>query len=63
MQTAEEKLRQRLLGLVDKASQDHDTQRIVAAVLEGTFFNLMQVNLKGIYCYPRTDDSFVLNVL
>lgn len=39
----DEKARQRLLGLADKACQDHDTQRMVAAALEGTFFNLIQV--------------------
>ncbi|CAM9105839.1 unnamed protein product, partial [Scytosiphon promiscuus] len=47
VQTAQEKSRKRLLGLVDKASQDRDTQRIVAAVLEGTFFNLMQEAYDG----------------
>lgn len=43
VRATEEKTRQRLLGLADKACQDHDVQRIVAAALEGTFFNLIQV--------------------
>lgn len=43
VRATEERTKQRLLGLADEACQDHDTQRIVAAALEGTFFNLIQV--------------------
>eukprot|EP00752_Nemacystus_decipiens_P004480 g4092.t1 len=47
VRATEERTRQRLLQLADKACQDHDTQRIVAAALEGTFFNLIQDAFHG----------------
>lgn len=44
---AEEAAENRLLSLADKACQDPDTQRTVAAALEGTFYNLMQVRVSA----------------
>ena len=44
----EQRLQQRLAS---KACENHETQRMVAAALEGTFFNVMQVRQTVL---PRT---------
>lgn len=61
MQAAEEKARVRLLELADIACQEHDTQRMVAAAVEGTFFNLIQVCSK--YFFPCSARKWCWNLL
>lgn len=50
VQATEEAAEGRLLELADKACQDPTTQRTLAAALEGTLYNLMQVRYRALVC-------------